>query len=224
MLRLSFLALVLILLAFIVGWALWAGVAWTRFGHPAQAAPADSDVTRFLPNPEVAEHQERIAQSPPAVVFRSAQRFRMEDSPVIGSIFRVREILFREPHETGGPTRLPLVTMARTIGWGLLDSLPSRELIFGAVTQPWRGEVHFRALEPDRFAAFDSAGYTKIVWAIAVDSLGPGRSRIRTETRAATTDALSRARFRQYWSIYSPGIVWIRHEALRVIAKDAVNG
>lgn len=210
-------------LVFLLGWGTWAGVAWTRYGHPAPGALADTTVTRFLPNAEVAEHQERLVDSPAQHVFRSAQRFCLEDSPVTRGIFRVREFLFREPHQAGGPTALPLVTMARGIGWGLLDSLPSRELVFGAVTQPWVGEVHFRPLDPTRFASFDSVGYAKIVWAIAVDSLGPSRSRVRTETRVSTTDATSRTHFRQYWSIYSPGIVWIRHEALRVIAKDATK-
>lgn len=210
-------------LVFLLGWGLWAGAAWMRYGHPVPGALADTALTRFLPGAEVAEHQERLVDSPPQLVFHSARQFRLEDSPVTRAIFRSREFLFREPHRSGGPIALPLVTMARSIGWGLLDSLASRELIFGAVTQPWEGEVHFRALDPGRFALFDSAGYAKIVWAIAVDSLGPEHSRIRTETRVATTDAASRAKFRQYWSIYSPGIVWIRYEALRVIAKGAAK-
>jgi hypothetical protein len=223
MLRRLVLLLVVAALAIPLGWGLWAGAAWLRYGHPDRAALEDAAITRFLPRCEVAERHERIVEATPAAVFRVAQTFSLEQSPVIRSIFRAREALFGEPHKIESPTSLPLVTMARAIGWGLLDSLPSRELVFGAVTQPWRGDVHFRPIAADRFAAFDSAGYAKIVWAIAVDSLGPTRSRVRTETRVATTDAISRRRFRRYWSIYSPGIVWIRRMALRVIANQAMN-
>jgi hypothetical protein len=91
------------------------------------------------------------------------------------------------------------------------------------VTQPWRGDVRFRPLPRDLFTAFDSAGYVKIVWTLAVDSLGPTRSRFRTETRVQTTDARSRALFRRYWSAFSPGITLIRWQAIRLVRADAVR-
>lgn len=156
----------------------------------------------------------------PAAAFHATQAFRLEDSRVVSAIFRARERIFSLNSETPMPPK-PFVEVVRSIGWGVLDSVPERELIFGAVAQPWHGEVHFRALRPDRFAAFDSAGYAKIIWTMAVDSLGPHRARVRTETRVSTTDPESRARFRRYWSVFSPGILLIRYEALRTIRNEA---
>jgi hypothetical protein len=43
-------------------------------------------------------------------------------------------------------------------------------------------------------------------------------------TRVTTTDPESRKRFRRYWATYSPGIVLIRREALRIIKNEAERG
>jgi hypothetical protein len=43
----------------------------------------------------------------------------------------------------------------------------------------------------------------------------------RTETRALATDPESRARFRRYWTLVSPGIVLIRWEMLRLVKREA---
>jgi hypothetical protein len=91
----------------------------------------------------------------------------------------------------------------------------------GAVTQPWKANVVFRALPPDEFAAFHEPGYVKIVWTLRVDPLGPAESMFRTETRAVCTDPESRARFRRYWSFLSPGIILIRWLSLGPLKVEA---
>ena len=212
--------LLLFLTCFTLGWTAWATVEWLKYGRVVARPPEDPIMSRFMPRYEVVEHHERIVAAPPAVVFRAVQSFRLEDSPVIRAIFSAREIILtqRSIQPLSPP---PFLQLARQIGWGILDSIRDREVAFGAITQPWRGDVHFRPLTPERFPAFDSAGYAKIAWSIGVDSLGPARSRLRTETRVMTTDPVSRAKFRRYWSIYSPGIVLIRREALRLIGRAA---
>lgn len=177
-------------------------------------------MTRFMPRYEVVEQHQRDVAAPAAATFRAVQSFRLEDSGIIRSIFRAREMMLSQ-QSADSAFSPPFLQLARQIGWGVIDSVPGRKYVFGAVTQPWQGDVHFRALSPRRFLAFDTAGYAKIAWSIAVDSLSPVTSRVRTETRVATTDSVSRDRFRRYWSIYSPGIVLIRREALRLIAERA---
>ena len=56
---------------------------------------------------------------------------------------------------------------------------------------------------------------------LVVDSLGPRESVFRTETRALATDPVARAKFRRYWSIFSPGILLIRSEGLKLVRRDA---
>ena len=42
-----------------------------------------------------------------------------------------------------------------------------------------------------------------------------------TETRVATTDERSRAKFRRYWALVRPGAVLIRLVSLRFVKKSA---
>ena len=46
--------------------------------------------------------------------------------------------------------------MARlyAIGWGVLAEVPGREIVMGAVTQPWLADVVFRPIPPEEFASF----------------------------------------------------------------------
>jgi hypothetical protein len=216
---------VMLAAAVAAGWGLWAGIAWLSYGKVGPAPDDDRLVTVVMPRYEVAERQQRLVAAPWQTTFAVTQRFDLQQSPVVSAVFSARERLLRTPGEPAGSlhpmSRQPLVQQVLALGWRVVAANPGRELVFGAVTQPWRPTVQFRGLSPERFTAFDSAGYAKIVWSIAVDSLGPRLSRVRTETRAVTTDAAARSRFRRYWAIFSPGILLIRFEALRTIASQA---
>jgi len=61
----------------------------------------------------------------------------------------------------------------------------------------------------------------KIVWTLRADATGPNQSIFRTETRAIATDATARAKFRQYWSLLSPGIILIRWASLKPLKTAA---
>jgi hypothetical protein len=69
--------------------------------------------------------------------------------------------------------------------------------------------------------SFDEPGFVKIAWTVAADSVDPESSIAWTETRVATTDADARSRFRRYWSVFSPGILIIRREGMRVVRAAA---
>ena len=114
-----------------------------------------------------------------------------------------------------------LLAETLAIGWGVLAEVPDREIVVGAVTQPWEPVVTFHSLPPEEFAAFDEPGYAKIVWTLAADPLGPNESMFITRTRVATTDSMARERFRRYWAAFSPGILIIRFEGLRLVKAEA---
>ena len=206
-------------MVFVAGWALWFVVVWARYGHPARSGPSDPLLDSAMPVYEVRElHAIRIAASP-ARAFAAARALDLERSWIVRAIFRGRELAFALPPQRPAPR--PFVESMLSIGWGLVAERPGRELVFAAVTQPWRANVVFRPLERAQFVAFDSADYVKIAWTLAVDSLGPEESRFRTETRVVTTDAAARARFRRYWALFSPGIVLIRWVAVRLVRDEA---
>ena len=113
-----------------------------------------------------------------------------------------------------------LLALTKSIGWGVLAEVPGREIVMGAVTQPWEANVVFRPLPPKNFVVFDEPYHVKIVWTLRADAIGPNASIFFTETRAAATDATARSKFRRYWSFLSPGIIMIRWASVRPLRAD----
>jgi hypothetical protein len=198
----------------------YAGVTWYRYGKVGRGGPRDPLVDGFMPKYEVREvHQTRVA-APAEVTFGVAYNLDLRRSTIVRAIFTGRELVMGGERSQGehGPGFLAEVL---ALGWCILAEEPGRELVIGAVTQPWKANVEFLGLLPDGFAAFKEPGYAKIVWTIAVEPLGEKTSLFRTETRVVTTDSESRSRFRRYWSVFSPGILLVRYETLRLVRREA---
>jgi hypothetical protein len=197
--------------------------AWLTYGKGTPAAAPeerDSLLDRFMPIYEVAErHQVRVG-APAEMTFEAATHLDLLRSPAIRAIFGARELMMRS-HPGPAPAPGSFVDQMAAIGWGVLADVPRREIVMGAVTQPWMANVIFRPLPPAEFAAFHDPGYVKIVWTLRADSTGPSESVFRTETRVAATDPDARAKFRRYWSFASPGIILIRWMALGPVKADA---
>jgi hypothetical protein len=203
-------------------YAVWAGLAWSRYGHAAAPAGNEADplLDRFMPEYEVVErHHVRVA-APPDVTLSAAKEVDLQQSVIVRAIFRARElILGAEPDAETRPAGL-LAQMA-SLGWRVLAEEPGREIVVGAVTQPWMAKVVFRGLPPDEFRVFSEPDYVKIVWTLRADPVSPTESIFMTETRVATTDPEARRKFRSYWARFSPGIVLIRQVMLRQLKTEA---
>lgn len=200
----------------------YAGVTWLQYGHPASARADDADplLDQFMPVYDVAERHHIHVEAPAGITFAAACDQDLMALPVVRAIFKAREIVLgSEPDATAHPRGL--LAMTRSIGWGVLAELPNREIVMGAVTQPWKANVVFRPLPPHEFAAFNEPGYVKIVWTLRADATSPGDSVFRTETRVVTTDAAARAKFRWYWARFSPGIRLIRWLSLGPTRRNA---
>jgi len=199
-----------------------AGTTWLRYGQVQPAAGDDLDplLDRFIPAYEVVERHHVTVAAPADITFAAACHLDLRQSAAIRAIFRGRELVMGgQPDRSDHPRGL--LAFATGLGWGVLADVPGREVVVGAVTQPWKADVVFRSLSPDAFAAFNEPDYVKIVWTLRAESTGPGASVARTETRAMTTDAVSRRKFRRYWSLVSPGVVLIRHLALSLVRTEA---
>ena len=197
------------------------GVAtWYRYGRSKPADKGDELLDRFMPAYEVRERHETRVRAPATSTFEAARGMELNRSPLIRAIFRGRELLMGS---AGGarPAPRPLVDEVISLGWRVLAEEPGREIVLGAVTQPWMADVVFRGIAPEEFAGFDEPDYVKIAWNIAVAPLGTDESLFRTETRVTTTDPSSRRKFRRYWAVFSPGIVLIRREMLRLVKRVA---
>jgi hypothetical protein len=205
--------------------AAYVAVTWYRYGRAPEpssdkAGREGSLIDQFMPAYEVADRHDIDPSAPAELPMTAAREMDLHRSPLVHAIFAIRTLPSRL---RGAPARQPasLLAETRAIGWRTLAEVPDREIVMGAVTQPWRAEVTFRGIDPDVFVGFAEPGYAKIVWTLEAAPLGPAASRFSTETRVSTTDPRSRALFRRYWAALSPGILLIRHQSLKLVKGDA---
>ena len=200
----------------------YASAAWFRYGRVCAGAPGEADplLDRFMPVYEVVERHHVQVAARPEVTLAVASEMDMSRSAVVRAIFKARELILRAaPDATPRPRGL--VAHVQSLGWVLLARQPGRELVFGAVTRPWEGNVVFRSIPPEHFASFAEPGYVKIAWTLRADQGDDGGSVFRTETRAVATDPVARARFRRYWAFLSLGIALIRRMMLQPVKSEA---
>jgi hypothetical protein len=200
----------------------YVAVTWLRYGNPTVPAPDDADplLDRFMPTYDVTERHHIDIAAPADVTFAAACEQDLMALPIARAIFRAREVLLgSERNVTTRPRGL--IAFTKAIGWGVLAEVPDREIVMGAVTQPWRADVVFRSLPAHEFIEFDEPDYVKIAWTLRADTNGTNTSIFRTETRALATDAAARSRFRRYWAFLSPGIVLIRRASLKPLRTEA---
>ena len=182
--------------------------------------PRVTSIDAFVPHPDVSECHEILVKAPAEVVFEVAENLDIRSIPTVNAIFRLREVVFgMHPAGRTGPTSL--VAETKSLGWGVLKYRPGIELVMGAVTQPWVGDVKFRSLPSAAFLTFSEPGFVKIAWTLEVDSVDPGMTRFRTQTRVLATDAASRRKFRVYWTFAGPFILFIRRLVNRAIRRQA---
>ena len=203
-----------------LGYGATTGWAWWRYGHPAPPAPDETDplLDRFMPHYEVVERHHARVDAPADLTLRAATDIEFEASPIVQAIFKARAIVLGARADTA-PRPRGLLAQTKALGWGVLAEAPGREIVMGAVTQPWLADVVFRPLPPDQFAAFCEPGFVKIVWTLRADPDGPSHAIFRTETRVVATDPVARSRFRGYWARFSPGIALIRTMMVRELRR-----
>jgi hypothetical protein len=203
-------------------YAAYAGMSWLRYGHPPPPAPGDADelLDRFMPTYDVVERHHLQVNAPADVTYAASMEMNLEDSTMVRAIFKLREFVLGAEANPNLP-KGSLVDVTKALGWRVLAEVPGRELVMGAVTQPWKANPVFRGLPPEEFASFAEPDHVKIIWTLRADPTGAAESVARTETRAVATDPKARAAFRRYWAGVSPGIWLIRELGLQLTKKDA---
>ena len=105
---------------------------------PTRAAASGRLIERFMPRAHHGSRHEISVRAPATLVFDTACNHDIQSHPVVRAIFWLREKLLRmEPAPARRATGIVAETMS--LGWGVLAERPGRELVMGAVTQPWKG-------------------------------------------------------------------------------------
>ena len=177
-------------------------------------------IERLIPAWDVRSCHQTIVQAPASTVFAVAEHFDLQSIPWVKAIFWLRgKILGSIPTSPRRPAGL--VAETKRLGWGELYRQPGRELVMGAVTQPWLADVQFTAVPADEFLGYGEHDRVKIVWTIEVVPIEAGLSLLRTETRVRATDLAARERFLRYWRFAHYGIELIRRLCLPAIRRAA---
>jgi len=200
----------------------WAALSFARYGGPHRRRRSEHDelLDRFIPAYDVYERHTIIVNAPAEVTLAAARDQNIFDTPLIKAIFRARGWAMGSSTEAPG-RRQGLLGTTLALGWRVLDEVPGRVLVVGAVTRPWQANVVFRGIAPEQYAAFDEPDYVKIVWTLRAEPVGDGRCRFSTETRAVATDTEAARKFRRYWALASPGISLIRRLSLPILRATA---
>jgi hypothetical protein len=186
-------------------------------------------IERYVPTYDVRDYHEARVTAPAKAAYAVLRSLDLNRSWIVQALFAIRSLPGRLLGRT--PPPLPSGTFLEqtlAIGWVVLEEAPGRELVAGAVTQPWKPVVTFQGLPPAEFMRFSQPGFTKIVWAIAARPVTPDVSVMSMETRVLATDAASRRKFRLYWFFVSPGVRLLRlvalHLARRELAQASAQG
>jgi hypothetical protein len=184
---------------------------------PGAAPPPALDA--YIPRPDVRERFEVVVAAPAAVVLDAAAGFDLQRLRLVRAIFRARELLMRAPAAAPRPPR-GIVSETLALGWGLL-ARDDRRIVVGARCQPWRGDVVFTPIAPERFADYAEPGQVTIAWTLEVEPIAPARTRFVHETRARATDPAARRRFLRYWRWARFGIIAIRVLMMPAVRREA---
>jgi hypothetical protein len=206
-----------------ISYALCAGLTWCRYGRPSlPKGPEEEDalLDHFMPVYEAVERQSRRVAAPAGVVLTAACELDLSQSMIAQSLFKTRAWFMGTSSASSSEAPGLLVEMKR-LGWQVLAEVPGREIVVGAVTQPWMADVVFHGVPPEEFVTFDQPDFVKIAWTLRADPIESGGSVFRTETRVATTDSSARRKFRKYWSLIFPGVVLIRLVLISMAKRDA---
>jgi hypothetical protein len=118
----------------------------------------------------------------------------------------------------------PLLGWAVRFGFTILGQDAQRELVVGAIGQPWRlaSGRGLAVADGNAFAAFDQAGYAKMAANFRLAPIAGGKAiQLSTETRVACTDTTSARRFARYWWLIRPASGAIRRSWLTAIKRHA---
>jgi hypothetical protein len=179
---------------------------------------------RLVPSFQAVERHSTTIAASPDQVWAALSQVTASELRVFRVLMGVRALpgrLARSPRARFDADE-PLLGWAVRFGFSILGEDARRELVVGAIGQPWRlaGGRGMAVAGGQDFAAFDQPGYAKMAANFRLDLIAGGRAtRLSTETRVACTDPSSARRFGRYWRLIRPASGAIRRSWLTAIKR-----
>ena len=179
-------------------------------------------IDNILPKYDAHEVHERLMPGTPAAVWEALHALRMGEIRLAGVLMGIRSL----PHRLTGRKPVlqvedrPALEALQRGGFVLLDSVPNREVVVGAVGKFWKltGNTPVRLADRVAFMQFTQPGYARAVMNFR---LVPevGGTRLITETRIVGTDPAAARAFKGYWLLIRLGSGAIRRSWLAGVAR-----
>lgn len=178
---------------------------------------------RHLPVYRHREVHELTVEAGPEAVMRAIRELKGRDVALARLLFDLRALpawLLSQPVRTDHPDRRVLDIILEG-GFILLEEGPL-EMVVGVIGRFWQlTAIPVPLTGPADFAPFNREGYAKGVMNFTVEPLGPGKTRLRTETRVLPLGRAAARKFRLYWLFVRPGSGLIRWIWLAAIKRRA---
>jgi hypothetical protein len=187
---------------------------------------ASTVLDRIVPTFQASERHSTTIDASPDQVWAALSQVTMGELRLFRLLMGVRVLpgrLVRSPRARFDAEE-PLLGWAVRFGFTILGEDAPRELVLGAIGQPWRlgGGRSAAVAGGDDFAAFDQPGYAKMAANFRLAPIaGGGAIPLSTETRVACTDPASARRFARYWWLIRPASGAIRRSWLAAIKRRA---
>jgi len=187
---------------------------------------ASTVLDRLVPTFQAVERHSAMIAASPDQVWAALAQVTMGELRLFRLLMGVRVLpgrLVRSPRARFEADE-PLLGWAVRFGFSILGQDARRELVVGAIGQPWRlaGGRGMAVVDGNGFAAFDQAGYAKMAANFRLDPIAGGSAiQLTTETRVVCTDPTSARRFARYWRLIRPASGAIRRSWLTAIKRRA---
>lgn len=170
-----------------------------------------------------------VVDAPPATTYRAIRDLDSDEVaqsvPLVRVLGRARAIPAAIADRLRGGAEPPPEALSAEEyqrAFVLLDERPGTEFVVGMIGKFMTAtQLEFRRLEPGEFTGFAEPGYGKVAVNFVVQPYGSTRSLLTTETRTATTDPDTRARFAKYWTVVGPFAGFIMRRWLRLAKRNA---
>lgn len=174
-------------------------------------------IQRYLPKPRHVEVNRIYVRASPENAWETARHFDMGQIHWVRLLFNIRTLpdWLSGKKSTHEDPRIGVDQVAENDkGFHILEEIPGREVVVGAIGQFWHLHIPFMEVAPAEFRDFDTPGWGKVAWAISVEPFGEG-STIGLELRTAATDDAAWEKLHRYYALIGIGSIPIRHACMR---------